>query len=60
MEINTTEEAIKVLTEQRGFDVENINVFKWRISDEEFKEELKTDEELIFFAREQAKEIEED
>lgn len=59
MTIKTIEEAIEIL-KKRYFDVEDISQFKWRVSDDEFKEEMETDEELIFFAEEQKMELEDE
>lgn len=57
MVITNTEEAVKLLTEKRGFYVEDIKKFNWRVSDEEFLENM-TDEGLIDFANHQASEVE--
>lgn len=58
-QIKTTQEAIKLLTEERGFDVSDVSMYKWKVGDEDFTELLKTDEQLINFANDQAQEVEE-
>lgn len=49
-EIKNVDEAIKFLTRERGFKIEDISKFKWKISDSEFSEYFKTDKDLINFA----------
>lgn len=56
--IKTTEEAIKLLEEKRGFDVKDIRKFNWIVKDEELNE-MMTDEELIHYANDQSYEVEE-
>lgn len=56
IKIETIEEAIKLLTEKRGFTIEETK--KWNICDEDINEFM-DDEELILYANEQAREVEE-
>jgi hypothetical protein len=50
-------QAIEILN-SRGFEVEDYSKIKWKVSDEDISELMKSDEDLIFFAEEQKREIE--
>jgi len=55
-EIKTIEEAIKLLTERRGFQVEDYSKVRYRVYDEDIDDLYDSDEELINYANDQAKE----
>jgi hypothetical protein len=50
------DEAIKLLEEQRGFEVKLIT-YKYEVSDEDGKFNFDTDDELISYAEDQKNEI---
>ena len=54
--IKTTKEAIKILTEKRGFNVEETK--KWNVWNENIRVFM-NDEELILYANVQARKVEE-
>jgi len=55
-EIKTIEKAIKLLTERRGFKIEDLREAKYRIYDEDISFIVETDKELINYANEQRQE----
>ena len=57
MEINNVKDAIKFLNDERGTDVDDVSLWKWKIYDEDFTFFVKTDKELIDYAVEQQQDV---
>lgn len=54
--IRTIEQAIKFLTEKRGFKVEDLRKVKYKVYDEEIEDYYENEEHLINYAIDQSQE----
>lgn len=51
--ITTTEQAIDFLEKKAGISVKDVSSYKYKVFDEDFTDFIKTDKELIEYAKEQ-------